>query len=92
MTDFDSLFRQEYSITMKTVETVLPPLPPDLLAEGGRAHLRETSSLLLVPEGRSLSLNLRALLSLAYDNHHRQILHCLRDVSECLRIDQDMGF
>ena len=41
---------------------------PALSAKGGRDHLRATSLLLRVPEGRAASLTLEALLSLADDD------------------------
>ena len=50
---------------MSTMEaTVLMPLTPDLTAEGGRFHLRETLSLMRVLEGRDASLTLGDLLYL----------------------------
>ena len=56
-----------------------------------RVDLRATSSLLLFPELMASSLTLGDLLSLEEDNHRRQRLYRLREVSECLRIEQDMG-
>ena len=51
-----------------TAVTVPPPLPAPCRPRGGRYHLRATSLLLRVPEGRAASLTLEALLSLADDN------------------------
>ena len=70
---------------------VLIPLPPTLSSQGGRAHLIEMSLLMLVQEVRASYLTLGVLLSLEDDNHCRQRLDCLRDVLECLQIEQDMG-
>ena len=67
------------------------PLPPTFSAKGGRTYLNSTSSLLPVPEGRASSFTLGSLLSLADNNYRRHRLDCLRDVSECLRIDQSTG-
>ena len=68
---------------------VLIPLPPTMSSQGGRAHLIEMSLLMLVQEVRASYLTLGVLLSLEYDNHCRQRLDCLRDVLECLQIEQD---
>ena len=64
---------------MSTMEaTVLMPLTPNLTAEGGRVHLRETLSLMRVLEGRDASLTLGDLQSLAddfgenYDDNYRE--------------------
>ena len=46
---------------------VPPPLTPAPLSEGGRDHLRLTSSIMHVLEGWDLSLTLRYLLSLEYN-------------------------
>ena len=45
-----------------------PPLPTDLSAKEGRAHLRVMLPLMHVPEGRTVSLTLGYLLSLADDH------------------------
>ena len=50
------------------MELVPPLLPPALLTKGERSHLRDTLSLLQVPEGSSASLSLGALLSLEDDD------------------------
>ena len=89
MMDLDSLFQRGDSVATTTVVTVPPPPNPALLDEGGRYHLRATFLLLLVPEGRVSSLNLGALLFMADENYCRQRLNRLRDVLECLCIEQD---
>ena len=65
--------------------------PPALSAKGERDQLRETSLLLLVLEGSASYLTLGDLLSLADDNHFCQRIDRLRDILECLCIEQDTG-
>ena len=55
---------------MKAV-TVPPPLPPALLDEGRRDHLRKTSLMMRIPEGRASYLTLGALLSPANNKGDR---------------------
>ena len=62
---FESLLHMEGGVATTTkAETLLPLLSSALSEEGERDHLRATSSLMCVPEGRSVSLNLGDLLSL----------------------------
>ena len=65
--------------------------PRHLGRGGGGAHLRAASSLMRIPDRRVVSLTLGSLLYLVYNYHCRHRLYCMRDISECLRIDQDTG-
>ena len=70
-----------------TAVTVPSTLTPTLSCKGVRYQLRETSSLLHVPEGRASYLALGALLSMAEDNINGDV-EKVRRSGVCMRMRQ----